>query len=98
MGDTMPESDRRRYRRYDLQQQISYVLNRSHSEQMHTGIMVNMSSAGMCLNVSNPVSSGQEITIKRENQFYIEGTVVWCDKLGETLNPYKVGLKFEFEQ
>ena len=50
----------------------------------------------MCLYVSNPVSVSQEITIKRKNQYYVRGTVIWCNEIGERLNPYKIGLKFEF--
>lgn len=96
-GDNMQAGDRRRYSRYDFQQEISYILRPSDSEKICTGIIMNMSCSGMCLYASGPVSLGQKITIKRENQYYIKGTVVWCNEMGAGLHSYKVGLKFEFE-
>jgi hypothetical protein len=64
------------------------------SEKIYTGSIINMSCAGMCLHVSDPVAPGQKITINRENQFYVNGTVVWCNELGGRLHPYKIGLQF----
>ena len=90
----MQTSERRRYSRYDFQQEISYILHPSNSEKIYPGIIVNMSCSGMCLHVSNPVSSGQEITIRRENQYYIKGTVVRCNEMGGRLHTYEVGLQF----
>ena len=86
--------DRRRYSRHDFPQEINYSLNFGNSETIYTGSIVNISCAGMCLHVSDPVGPGQKITIKRENQFYVKGTVVWCNELSERLHPYKVGLRF----
>jgi hypothetical protein len=93
----MPASDRRRYSRYDSQQEISYILHPSNSEKIYTGIIVNMSCAGMCLYVANPLSLGQEITIEQKNQYYVKGTVIWCYEMSSRLNPYRVGLKFAFK-
>lgn len=93
-GNNMQVSDRRRYGRHEFHQEISYSLYLSAPEKTYTGSIVNISCAGMCLYVSNPVGPGQKITIKRENQFYVKGTVVWCNELGERLHPYKVGLQF----
>ena len=93
-ADNVRASERRRYTRYDSQQEIGYAFRLSDSEQNHSGIIVNMSRSGMCLCVSSPVIPGQEITIKRENQYYVNGTVVWCNGTGEGLNPYRVGLQF----
>jgi Tfp pilus assembly protein PilZ len=93
----MPAIDRRKYSRYDSPQEINYILHPFNSEEIYTGIIVNMSYAGMCLHVANPLSLGQEITIKRKNQYYVNGTVIWCNDIGERLNPYKIGLKFEFK-
>jgi Tfp pilus assembly protein PilZ len=90
----MKASERRRYNRYEFQEEIGHILHPSNSEKIYTGILVNISCAGMCLYVSNPVILGQEITIKRENQYYIKGRVVWCNEMGERSHPYKVGLKF----
>jgi hypothetical protein len=87
-------SDRRRYGRHDFPQEISYCLRFPDSERICTGRIINMSCAGMCLHVSDPVASGQKITINRENQFYVNGTVVWCNELGGRLHPYKIGLQF----
>jgi hypothetical protein len=93
-GSNVQARDRRRYNRHDFQQEISYIFGRSDAEEICTGITVNMSCSGMCLHVSNPLSLGQEITIKRENQYYVKGTVIWCNELSEKLHPYKIGLQF----
>jgi c-di-GMP-binding flagellar brake protein YcgR len=93
-GDTLQAVDRRRYNRHDFRQEISYSLHLSPSEKTYTGSTVNISCGGMCLCVSNPVGPGQKITIKRGNQFYVEGNVVWCNEISGRLHPYKVGLQF----
>jgi hypothetical protein len=64
------------------------------SEKTYSGSIVNISCAGMCLCISSPVDPGQKITINRGNQFYVKGTVVWCNELGGRLNPYRIGLQF----
>ena len=93
-GNHLQVSDRRKYSRHDFPQEISYSLHFSDSEKIYTGSIVNISCAGMCLHVSDPVGPGQKITIKRENQFYVKGTVVWCNEPGERLHPHKIGLRF----
>jgi c-di-GMP-binding flagellar brake protein YcgR len=96
-GNNMLKSDRRRYSRYDSKQEISYIVHPTNSKQLYTGIIVNMSCAGMCLNVANHLSLGQEITVTQKNQYYVKGTVIWCIEMGESLHPYKIGLKFAFK-
>jgi len=97
-GNNLIATDRRRYNRYNIQQEISYILHASHFEKIHTGIINNMSSSEMCLHISNPVSLVHEITIKQEDQYedqyYVKGTVLWCKRMGDKLHPYRVGLKF----
>jgi len=93
-SNTTRVSDRRRYSRHDFPQEISYSLHFPDSKKIYRGSIVNMSSAGMCLHVSDPVHPGQKITIKQKNQFYVKGTVVWCNELGGRLHPYTVGLRF----
>jgi hypothetical protein len=92
--NTTQVSERRRYGRHDFPQKISYNLPLSDSEKIYTGSIVNMSCAGMCLCVSNPVGPGQKITINRGNQFYVKGTIIWCNELGGRLHRYKIGLRF----
>lgn len=90
----MPARERRQHDRYDFQQEIVYTLHPPISAKTNTGIIVNMSCSGMCLYASNPVRLGQEITVKRGNQYYVKGTVIWSNETFERMNPYKVGLKY----
>ncbi len=93
-SNNMPARERRQHNRYDFQQEIVYTLNPPDSAKINMGIIVNMSCSGMCLYASSPVRLGQEITVKRGNQYYVKGTIIWCSETFGRMKPYKFGLKY----
>jgi hypothetical protein len=78
----MSSVERRSHIRYDIQGEI------------FTGIIKNISHSGLCLYVLNPVTVGQQITIKSKHELYRKGTIMWLSETGEKFDIYKVGLKF----
>ncbi len=89
----MSSVERRSYVRYDIQQEIHYISPDTPGE-IFTGIIKNISHSGLCLYVLNPVTVGQEITIKSKHELYKKGIIVWFSETGEKFGIYKVGLKF----
>ena len=89
----MSSIERRSHIRYDIQQEVHYI-NPDAPGEIFTGIIKNISHSGLCLYLLNPVTVGQEITIKSKHELYRKGTIVWFSETGEKLDIYKAGLKF----
>lgn len=78
-------------KRYVLRQNIEFCINPPLQNEIFIGITINKSIDGLCLRVLNPLQAGQEITIlKGLDGPNLDGTVVWCKKVGE--NAYHAGL------
>jgi len=78
-------------KRYDFRRNIEFCLNPSLPEEIFIGFTVNKSINGLGLRVFNPLYAGQEITIlKGLGNQKLNGTVVWCTKVGE--HAYRAGL------
>ncbi len=85
--------ERRAHIRYELRQDIRYVLNFTTSEEVLKGITVNISDVGLGIYTFNFLHIGQEITITGGlDDTYREGTIKWCKELGEDV--YRAGLLF----
>ena len=93
----MTAIERRIHVRYGTRQEIDYDSPDVPGE-IFVGSIINISHSGMCLYVSNPVRLGQEITVRRENQYYVKGIVVWCNESGGRINRHEVGLEFKFDR
>ncbi len=89
--------ERRMHVRYGIRQEIDYDSPDVPGE-IFVGSVKNISHSGMCLYLSNPVSVGQEITVRRQNQYYVKGIVVWCSERGDRANRHEVGLEFQFDR
>jgi hypothetical protein len=62
--DTDESSNRRKQPRYSCVSRIRYTASRhAPAEHEREGTMLNMSSAGLCLSVGEPLKVGQEISI-----------------------------------
>ena len=92
-NSSMASVERRKYYRYDIQQEIRYISPDAPRESF-TGVIKNISHSGLCLYALDPVRIGQEITIKSKQELYRKGTVVWFRETGEKFDIYKVGLQF----
>jgi len=84
--------ERRAYARYDIQQDIKYIDPDTHREISSN--VINISRGGICLYLFTPVRVGDEIIIKYGDQHLKKGVVAWFSKIPESLDIYKVGLKF----
>ncbi len=89
----MASVERRKYYRYDIQQEIQYISPDAPRESF-IGVIKNISHSGVCLYALNPVRIGQELTINSKQELYKRGTVVWFRETGEEYAIYKVGLQF----
>jgi c-di-GMP-binding flagellar brake protein YcgR len=63
MKGDMPSHNRRAHIRYDLQQEIKYVLPHNPTNKIFKGIIADISEAGLGLYAYSPLNEGQEITI-----------------------------------
>lgn len=85
--------NRRTHIRYELQQEIIYVLPHQTTDKIFRGIITDISEAGMGLYAYNPLNEGQQITIMSESrELNRKGIVRWCHELGDSV--YKIGLMF----
>jgi FixJ family two-component response regulator len=81
-------------KRHDFKQNIEYCLNASLPNEKFIGFTVNKSTNGLGLRVFNPLYAGQEITILNGLETpKLNGTVIWCNKVGESA--YHVGLRLK---
>jgi len=81
-------------KRHDFRRNIEYCLNASCPRKKFIAFTVNKSIDGLGLWVFNPLYAGQEITIlKGLGGTNLNGTVVWCTKLGE--RTYRAGLRLK---
>ena len=79
-------------KRYDFKQDIEYQLNTYGSDKKFIGFTVNKSIDGLGLRIFNPLYAGQKITIINGLEVSpLNGTVVWCSKVGE--HTYRAGLR-----
>lgn len=79
--------------RYDLQQEIEYILPHNLTDNVFRGIISDISKAGLGLYAFRPHTKGQEITIKSGlRELNRKVIVCWCHELGDSI--YKVGLMF----
>jgi FixJ family two-component response regulator len=78
-------------KRHDFRRNIEYCLNSSLTDEIFLGFTVNKSIDGLGIRIFNPLYAGQEITIlKGLDSQKLNGTVVWCTKVGE--HAYRAGL------
>jgi hypothetical protein len=88
----MTVSDKRRHSRDDTISTVQYVLNRLPSEEIFDGVIANMSASGVCLLTTNPLSNGQDITIKNKIPATSQtATVRWSTKYHDLY--YMAGLE-----
>jgi FixJ family two-component response regulator len=81
-------------KRHEFRRNIKYCLNSSWPDETFVGFTVNKSTVGLGLNVFSPLLPGQEITILNGLEApNINGTVVWCTKMGE--HSYRAGLRLK---
>ncbi len=86
--------ERRSHIRYELIQNIEYVLGPSPSEEVYKGIIIDISDVGVGMYTFKRVDVGQKILIRNGlADTYHEMTVRWCKELGE--NVYRAGLLFD---
>jgi len=71
---------------------VEYVLAPFNVDEIFEGTIDNISESGMCLVISQPLSEGQEITIKSLLFLPSQTAVVcWIEPQDDS---YRVGLKF----
>ena len=88
----MSPSNRRVNVRYELEQEVQYVMHNS-NKQYFKGIIINISDAGIDMFVFTPLQEGKEIIITSDdNRLNRRANVRWCREVGD--NIYKVGLLF----
>lgn len=89
----MSSHNRRAHIRYDLQQEIEYILPHNPADRIFKGIITDISEAGLGLYALSPLKEGQEITIKSNlRELNRKGIVCWCHELGDDV--YRIGLMF----
>ncbi len=97
-GQTLMDNDtgekRRRQPRYNCVSRIRYALFQEPGAEEREGYMLNMSSAGLCLAVKEPLEAGQEISITQCVASFCCRTylVQWVKKRDEELETYIAGL------
>ncbi len=74
--------DRRRHDRYALESEITYTIHPTFLNEVFSGSTRNCSQSGLCIRTSNPITVGQEITVKGTEKCCI-GRVVWLKKTVE---------------
>jgi hypothetical protein len=88
----MTAFDKRRHSRDNTISVVQYVLNRLHSEEIFDGVIANISESGVCLLTTDPLSKGQDITIKNKISATSQtATVRWSTKYHDLY--YKAGLE-----
>ena len=88
LGGKKPE------KRNDFRRNIEFCLNSPLPDEVFIGLTVNKSIDGLGLRVFNPLHVGQEVTIlKGLDGSTLQGTVVWCTKVGEHV--YRAGLRLK---
>ena len=91
-GKTLSHN-RRAHIRYDLQQEIKYILPHNPTDKIFKGISTDISEAGLGLYAYSPLNQGQEITIMSDlRELNRKGIVRWCHELGDSV--YRIGLMF----
>ena len=81
-------------KRYDFVKGIEYCLNASCPQEKFSGFTVNKSIDGLGLRVFNPLYAGREITILNGLEApNLNGTVIWCNQVGESA--YRAGLRLK---
>jgi len=90
--EEMTAFDKRRHSRNETISAVQYVLNRLHSEEIFDGVIANISESGVCLLTTNPLSKGQDITIKNKIPATPQtATVRWSTKYHDLY--YMAGLE-----
>ncbi|MEJ2696739.1 MAG: PilZ domain-containing protein [Candidatus Sulfobium sp.] len=93
----MSESEienRRKQPRFNIHSRITYTLKEGSLAEEREGYMVNMSSAGLCLTVAEPLRVGQEVFITRCVVSFCRRKyeVQWVTKQDQKAVPYTAGL------
>ena len=88
----MTAVDKRRHRRADTISAVQYVTSLFHTDEIFDGVISNISESGVCLLTTNPLSKGQDITIKNKIPATPRtATVRWSTKYHDLY--YKAGLE-----
>lgn len=93
MGNSETEN-RRKQPRFSIRSGVRYTLQEGPFAEEKEGFMINMSSAGLCLTVSEPLQVGQKIFVTRCVVSFCrrQYEVLWTAKRDEAFVPYTVGL------
>jgi len=84
--------NKRRHSRDETISAVQYVLNRLHPEEIFDGVIANISESGVCLLTTDPLSKGQDITIKNKIPATSQtATVRWSTRYHDLY--YKTGLE-----
>ncbi len=85
--------ERRGHSRYDLPDQIEYVLDPDTTGKVYKGVTIEVSYSGMRLYVFSLLARGQKLTIRSALPISSQtATVKWIEKVEEGF--YKTGLMF----
>jgi hypothetical protein len=85
--------ERRGHSRYDLPDQIEYVLDPDTTGKVYKGVTIEVSYSGMRLYVFSLLPRGQKLTIRSALPISSQtATVKWIEKVEEGF--YKTGLMF----
>jgi hypothetical protein len=91
--EKMTAVDKRRHRRSDTIRAVQYVTTHVRKDEIFDGVVSNLSESGLCLLTTNPLSEGQNITIRNRIQANFQtATVRWITKYRGLY--YMAGLEF----
>ncbi len=88
------KNNRRKQPRYNCVSKIRYTVSPEPAEDEREGVMLNMSSAGLCLEVKGPIEVGQEISITQCVASFCcrKYKVQWIMMSDEKFETYTAGL------
>ncbi len=85
--------EKRKTRRFNMTSSIEYVLYPRTSDEVYKGVLVNISTTGLCAYVFSSHPEGQQIAItSRLPVEYSAATIMWTDKEDDGF--YRTGWKF----
>jgi len=85
--------ERRRHPRYDFSDAVELRVNPSGLSETHSGLILNVSESGLCIYTCDPLSVGQDLTIKTSLRApVLKATIRWVRKYRDDL--FKIGVMF----
>lgn len=87
-------TEKRKTKRYDITSSLEYVLDPRTPDEIHKGVLVNISTTGIGAYVFTPHTEGQRVVItSRLPVDYHSATIAWIKKEADDF--YLAGLKFD---